>query len=88
MLKESKSGLFEMWLGVLIEGDCYTPSKIHYWLEEIFPTSEALAKAECSPKYSGCEMGYNRYPKDFVKRHEILQARKKARRIIQDDTPF
>jgi hypothetical protein len=39
--RPSRTGLFEIFGSVLIEGDCYTPNREHFFLMAILPTSEA-----------------------------------------------
>lgn len=93
MAKPSKSGLFEVWGGFLIEGDCVTPSRIHMFLVETFPTSEALAAAsDCDPKvdrFSGLDFCEVRPPAAYQARHNKLAAIKQARRDAEStEVPF
>jgi len=88
MNKASNSGLFEVWGGVVIEGDCVTPTQVRYMLLGVYPTSEAMEVAAQSSKFEYFEYLEVRAPKAYINRHAKLEAIKRARRIAADTTPF
>jgi len=87
-MRYSKSGLFELWRNVVIEGDCVTPSVCRSFLVRICATSEDAKKAlaECDPRD---DIGIVA-PKAYVERHRKLFLRKQARLAASSavDVPF
>ena len=80
MKKASKSGLFEVWTEVVIEGDCCTRSRA-YWdpIGEYHSLAEANAAADQAAEelcYSGFEL---RYPEAFARVHNTAAARRAER---------
>lgn len=83
--KYSKSGLFEVWCGFLIEGDCVTPTRIHMFCEATFDTSEAIEAATESNRFDGVDFVEVRPPKAYLERHAKLAAIKLARQLALED---
>lgn len=88
MSQASKSGLFEVWIGWLVEGDCVTPTRIHMFHEATFDTLEAVTAAVAQPRFDVqfCEV---RPPAAWLKRQQKLSAIKQARRDAEStEVPF
>jgi hypothetical protein len=92
MANASKSGLFEVWGGFLIEGDCVTPTRIHTFLVETFPTSEAIEVATQSKVFHGLDYVEIRFPKNYLDRMAKLNKIKRDRRnreaLLDPSVPF
>ena len=92
MAEASKSGLFEVWGSFLIEGDCCTPTRIHKFLVETFPTSEAIEVATQGKAFDGLDYVEIRFPKNYLDRMAKLNKRKQDRRnreaLLDPSVPF
>lgn len=90
MEKASRSGLFELWGGWVVESDGWSPSTIKMFLIGVYPTSEAFQAACESPRCAGLEYSEGRLPAAYIARHQEVRRRKEARRLAAwvDEAPF
>lgn len=89
MLKASKSGLFEVYMEVLVEGDCVTRSRVHYHLvakcDSLAEANEAADIAASRCEYAAFEF---RYPEAFARVHNTFRQRQVVKSVSLDDAPF
>lgn len=88
---KSKSGKFEIWVEVVVEGDCCTPSKVYRHKRGEYDTSEAFEKALKEVLDSGAFCIDCRYPEAYYNRMQKLQALKMQRENILEsfeEIPF
>ena len=89
MLKASKSGLFEVYMEVLVEGDCVTRSRVHHHLiaecNSLAEANEAADTAASRCEYAAFEF---RYPEAFARIHNAFRQRQSVKVASFDDAPF
>jgi hypothetical protein len=86
--KTSCSGLFEVWAGIIIESDGWSPSRIHMYEVCCFDTSEAVEQAALHGLFESADFYEVRFPKDYLARMAKLERIKQARRDAEDPAPF
>lgn len=86
----SASGLFELWVGMTVEGDAVTPTRVQWMRTGIYNTSEDLSKACDEGKIDYFEWSHMKAPAAYVRRHEELRRRKHSRHMAEliDSAPF
>jgi len=89
MVKWSASGLFEVWGGMVVEGDMCTPTYVRMQRLDVFQTSEAIQDATESG-YEHFEYLEVRPPKAYAQRMAKLESIKRMRMIQEDrdNAPF